>query len=200
MYRFTEPSDEELRDFARARADAPVFSESGEIPDQPPAGFARNAIRSTLGRGELAFAAARHALRNWEQFPEEWIAVRPAHTPVELGEPAVVVARLLGIYTVNVCRIVWLEDTATERESRFAFTYATVPDHAMRGAEIFAVVWDRTSDEVYYELVSISRPNQLFAWLVLPYVRWMQRYFGRSSCAALRSAVEERLNALLSTA
>jgi uncharacterized protein (UPF0548 family) len=120
-------------------------------------------------------------------FPGGWLFIEPSE-PQRVGRTVSVVARCLGIWTVNCCRVV----DVTDEPRRFAFTYATVEDHAVAGAEQFSVEW-RGDDEVWYEVRSVSRPRDWRVWLVYPWFRRLQVRFGRESPECLRRAVFRRL-------
>ena len=73
--------------------------------------------------------------------------------------------------------------------SRFGFTYGTLPDHVGAGEERFLVEWDRGNDSVWYDILAFSRPRHVLARLGYPWVRRVQKRFGRESAAAMRRAV-----------
>ena len=73
--------------------------------------------------------------------------------------------------------------------SRFGFAYGTLPDHAGSGEERFLVEWDRASGEVWYDILAFSRPHWLLTRLGYPYMRRLQKRFGRESAAAMVRAV-----------
>ncbi len=72
---------------------------------------------------------------------------------------------------------------------RYGFAYGTLPDHAETGEERFLVEWDRASGEVWYDILAFSRPHLLLTRLGYPYVRRVQKRFGRESAAAMLKAV-----------
>ena len=72
---------------------------------------------------------------------------------------------------------------------RFGFAYGTLPDHAGSGEERFLVEWDRKDDSVWYGILAFSRPRHLLARIGYPWVRRVQKRFGRESAAVMRRAV-----------
>ena len=60
------------------------------------------------------------------------------------------------------------------------------------GEERFLIEWDRTDDSVWYDILAFSRPRHLLARLGYPFVRLMQKRFGRESGAAVLRAVSSR--------
>ena len=69
-----------------------------------------------------------------------------------------VIARRLGLWWLNACRIVYVVDEPGP-VSRYGFAYGTLPDHAGSGEERFLVEWDRASGEVWYDILAFSRPQ-----------------------------------------
>lgn len=155
----------------------------------PPAGYVVDHTRVLLGKGAAVFEAARTALRRWEQFHFEWLEVAAPETPIQEGAIVPVLARLLGVWSLNFCRIVYVVDE-TGPMRRFGFAYGTLPDHAESGEERFLIEWDHSSDEVFYDILAFSKPQHPLARLGYPVVRRLQKKFGRDSVAAMRRAVE----------
>jgi len=189
MIYLTRPTAAVLDEYLAERRQRPLFTEDAEIPDPPPEGFRRNHQRGCLGRGEDAFAAARLAVSRWKQFPGGWINVYPRDDPVHLGQTVAVVARCLGLWTVNACRVIDISESDSDGITRFAVTYATLSDHMLAGAECFAVERDWRDDRVWYNLSSYARPRHWLAWAVDRYVRVLQRRFVEDSLMAMRAAV-----------
>ena len=109
-------------------------------------------------------------------------------TPIQTGEVVAVIAMNLGLWWLNACRIVYVVDE-TGPIQRYGFAYGTLPDHAEKGEERFLVEWDRASGEVWYDILAFSRPHLLLTWLGYPYIRRVQKRFGRESAAAMLKAV-----------
>jgi uncharacterized protein (UPF0548 family) len=193
MLCFRRPTGKVFDEWLQAQGTAPVFTTEAGIPEPPPRGFRENRRRSRLGQGEAVYRAACQALVYWEMFPHVWITIEPRDIPAVFGQTVAVVARCLGIWTLNACRVIDVSERTEGTVCAFGLTYATVGDHAMRGAERFAVVWHRHSDDVFYELASYSRPQSAVARLAYPYVRWLQKRFARHSCNAMARAVQRRL-------
>jgi len=160
----------------------------GATAATPPPGYVVDRTRARLGDGERVYAAARAALGRWEQFRLGWVEAYPADTPLRPGEVVAVVARVLGVWWVNACRVVYIVDEAGPT-SRFGFAYGTLPGHAESGEERFLVEWDRATDAVWYDVLAFSRPRHPLARLGYPLTRRAQRRFARDSAAAMRRAV-----------
>lgn len=154
---------------------------------EAPEGFIvdHNCIR--LGEGEAVFEEAKQALANWQHYRFDWLELHRPDSSPESGQTVVTVARVLGLWALNVCRIVYsVEDEEPLRRS--AFAYGTLPEHAECGEERFQVEW-RADDSVWYDIFAFSRPYQLLARIGKPYVRMKQKQFARESLAAMKDAV-----------
>jgi uncharacterized protein (UPF0548 family) len=189
MLTFRRPSPATLDSFraAQARLDF-TYPAVGATAATPPSGYVVDRTRIKLGDGEGVFRAARAALERWDQFRLVWAEAGPADTPLRAGEVVAVVARVLGVWWANACRVVYAVDEAGP-VSRFGFAYGTLPDHAESGEERFLVEWDRATDAVHYDILAFSRPNHLLARLGYPLTRRTQRRFSRDSASAMLRAV-----------
>ncbi|HET6576373.1 MAG TPA: DUF1990 domain-containing protein [Fimbriiglobus sp.] len=191
MFRFRKPSPSILDEFRSSQAKLDfTYPAVGATAATPPPGYVVDRTRIRLGDGEGVFLAARSALGRWEQFRLGWVEACPADTPLRVGEVVAVVARVLGVWWVNACRVVYAVDEDGP-VSRFGFAYGTLPGHAESGEERFLVEWDRATDAVWYDILAFSRPHHLLARLGYPLTRWTQRRFGRDSAAAMLRAVAD---------
>ncbi len=183
------PTEETIREFLAAQAKLDLtYAAVGATMTTPPAGYVVDHTRISLGVGEKVFVAAKVALERWQQFRLGWLEALPADTPIKEGKVVAILARSLGLWWLNACRIVAVvnEDGPV---NRFGFAYGTLPDHAGSGEERFLVEWDRHEGSVWYDILAFSRPRHLLARLGYPWVRRVQRRFGRESAAAMRRAV-----------
>jgi uncharacterized protein (UPF0548 family) len=135
-----------------------------------------------LGAGETVFAAAQAALERWQQFRLGWLEAGPEETPIREGHVVAILARSLGLWWLNACRIVVVvnEDGPVKR---FGFVYGTLPDHAGSGEERFLIEWDRSDDSVWYDILAFSRPRHFLARVRLP----VGAVGSRSSCRSTGS-------------
>ena len=189
MLSLWKPSAECTRRFLSAQAKLDFsYSGVGATASQLPVGFALDHTRTKLGDGELVFEAARVALQQWKQFDLGWLEVWPPETPIKTGEVVAFVARAMGLWWQNVCKIVYVVDEAGPI-SQFGLAYGTLPGHTGTGEERFLIEWDRADNSVWYDILAFSRPNHFLARLGYPIVRRTQKRFGRESAAAMRNAV-----------
>ena len=186
MVSWRRPSSETIREFLAAQSKLGLtYTAVGATANLPPDGYRVDHTRINLGKGEKVFTKAKAALGRWEQFELGWLEVWPPEPPIEIGEVMAVVAQRLGLWWLNACRIVYVVDEPT----CFGFAYGTLPDHAGTGEERFLVEWDRASDEVWYDILAFSRPRLILAHFGYPYMRWLQKRFGRESAAAMSRVV-----------
>jgi uncharacterized protein (UPF0548 family) len=153
----------------------------------PPPGYNVAEERHVIGHGPEAFGRAVHALQQWRQFDLGWVSAYPRDAPLRIGTNVVVVARHLGLWSINACRILCVAGDGSRDVS--GFTYGTLTEHAEIGEEIFHVSQDPSSGEVTYLIRAVSREGALLAKLGFPAARAMQRRFRRDSAAVMRQYV-----------
>ena len=138
-----------------------------------------------IGHDQAAFAAARRAFEQWLMFDLRWVHLANPEARIVVGELVAVEAQTLGLWTVNVSRILEVVDTA----SRFGFVYATTEMHVEEGEERFVLELDPQSGAVTYRLDAVSRPRSALARLGFPITRRFQHRFARDSHRRMRGAV-----------
>jgi uncharacterized protein (UPF0548 family) len=166
-----------------------AYAAIGATAATVPSGYLVNHIRIHLGAGEKVFAAAKQALEQWQQFRLGWVETYPSNTPIAEGRVVAILARSLGLWWLNACRIVYVID-ADSAVKRYGFAYGTLPDHMASGEERFLIEWDREQGSVWYDILAFSRPWHVLARLGYPWTRHVQRRFGRQSAAAMQGAVQ----------
>ncbi|HWO01373.1 MAG TPA: DUF1990 domain-containing protein [Blastocatellia bacterium] len=191
MFLRTRPSNEFAKRFIDFQRNLD-FSYSTAAADHmaAPRGYTIDHNRIELGEGEEVFARAIAAIKRWEMFNIGWLELLWPEAPIQEGTTVAVLAHHLGFWSLNACRIVSvIEEEGPRRE--FGFVYGTLPDHAERGQERFAVEWDRESGKVFYDILAYSRPNKLLARLGYPFTRALQKRFARDSMQAMVLAVRQ---------
>jgi uncharacterized protein (UPF0548 family) len=192
MKSLRRPSTATVRDFLSAQAKLDfTYSAVGATAAVPPAGYVVDRTRIKLGEGEETFTRAKDALGRWDHFHLGWVKAGSPALKIQAGEVVAVVARTGGLWWLNACRIVYVVDESGPIR-RYGFAYGTLPDHAGTGEERFLVEWDRASGEVWYDILAFSRPHLFLTRLGYPYMRRLQKRFGRESAAAMVRAVNAR--------
>ena len=195
MISLRKPTFESIRRHLAAQALREyTYSQVGATSDEaitthPPAGYALDHTRVRIGTGGDVFQAAIEGLREWRQFRLGWLEALPGDAPLAVGVTVAVVARALGVWSVNCARIVYTIDGEAGTVRRFGFAYGTLPDHIEAGEERFLIEWDRATGSVWYDIIAFSRPRHFLARLGYPWVRRVQKRFARDSAAAMASAV-----------
>jgi uncharacterized protein (UPF0548 family) len=187
---FGKPTPARVREFLaeQARLDL-TYSPPGATMTTPPAGYAVDRTRIKLGASEQVFNAGKSALENWRQFRLGWVEILPENPPIQEGQVVAILARSVGLWWLNACRIVAVVDEDGPLK-RFGFAYGTLPGHAESGEERFVVEWNRRDDCVWYDILAFSRPRHILAKLGYPWARHVQRRFRQDSATAMcRSSV-----------
>jgi uncharacterized protein (UPF0548 family) len=111
-----------------------------------------------------------------------WVRVANPSAAIHVDQVVAVEAHTLGLWTVNLSRIVKVVDSATV----FGFIYATTSLHVEQGEERFLLEFDRETGDVWYELEAVSRPRAALARLGFPFTRAFQKRFARESHERMR--------------
>ena len=188
MLSVRRPSSGGIREFLAAQSKLPfTYRAIGLTAGVPPTGYALDHTRVKLGEGEEVFRNARAALDRWVQFRLGWVEAYPPETPIAVGEVVAVIARAIGLWSLNACRIIYVVDEPAPIR-RFGFAYGTLADHVASGEERFLIEWDRATGEVWYDILAISRPRPFLSRLGYPYMRRVQKRFRKESAAAMVKA------------
>ncbi|MCE9604598.1 MAG: DUF1990 domain-containing protein [Planctomycetia bacterium] len=189
MFTFRRPTDAALRRFVDTQVGLDfTYTDVGATATVVlHAGYNVDRTRRNIGLGDHDYRSAIQALRAWRHFELGWLSVWQPDLPIETGRIAVVVARALGLWSAHTARIVYVID----EPHRFGFAYGTLPGHAEQGEERFLV--EQLADgSVWYDVVAFSRPRHLLAKLAYPFIRRLQKRFGRETADAMVRAVRSR--------
>lgn len=182
---FSAPSNAQLDKFLYDTAQSKhSYDEVGATLNVVPGSYNVDHNRVMLRKGEANFHRAALAIRDWKMFDLGWARVYPAGAPIRTGENVAVVARWLNLYFLNACRIVYTIDE-DGLVKRFGFAYGTLEDHAESGEQRFRVEWNRENDEVWYDLLAFSRPNQFLARVGYPFARLLKKGPNKASAHPL---------------
>jgi uncharacterized protein (UPF0548 family) len=139
-----------------------------------------------IGHGRARFDRARDALTTWKHFEIGWVEVFPRRAPVAVGTVVAVLARHLGFWSLNGCRVVYI--VGSTDDVRFGFAYGTLTNHAEAGEELFEVFLDPETDAVMYRIRARSWPRAPLARLGYPFARRLQARFRRQSGDVMASS------------
>ena len=194
MFSLRKPHERRVREYidSQSACDYAYLPHVGATRDDTcPAGFDVDRTRIRLGEGEATYQLARTAMFDWQHYGFDWLWLYRPEESCAVGQNVAVVARALGVWATNVCRVVYVLDE-TQPVRRSAFAYGTLPGHVELGEERFQIEW-HADDSVWFEILAFSRPNHILARLAYPYVRRIQRRFGRDATQTLRAVVARRL-------
>jgi uncharacterized protein (UPF0548 family) len=164
---------------------ARFLSVDGRKAARLPSFFSRDFSTTVVGRGEACFVAARRAFEGWAMFDLGWVRVANPQVRIVRDQLIVAEAYTLGLWTVNISRVVDFVD----KPGMFGFVYATTEFHVEEGEERFLLELDSGSEAVGYTVEAISRPRSNLARIGWPITRMFQHRFARDSSRLMRDAV-----------
>lgn len=192
MFRLVAPSEDEVRHFISQQQHS-IFSypEVGASASNVPSRYNVDHNRVPLGNGEITWHRAVDAIRGWQMFNMPWVRLYWPTAPIQVGTDVAVLVCHFGFHSLSACRIVYVinEDGPI---ARYGFAYGTLAEHAERGEERFTVEWNRTEDQVWYDILAFSRPQKTLAQLGYPLSRMLQRRFAEASKAAMIEAASDK--------
>jgi uncharacterized protein (UPF0548 family) len=189
LYIWRKPSPEAIQEYIAAqRRSSFSYVEIGQTRFGAPKGYTTDHNRVEVGRGACAYANAKNAIRQWKMFAMPWIELCWPEAPIEINATVAVLARHLGFWSLNACRIVYVVEEQGAVES-YGFAYGTLADHAASGEERFTVELDTRDQSVWYDVLAFSKPKGI-AKLGFPVARILQKRFARDSKAAMFRATQ----------
>ncbi|PPR89211.1 hypothetical protein GOBAR_AA31482 [Gossypium barbadense] len=120
-------------------------------------GYLINHARVLIGSGFETYEKGKTALQNWKHFGLDWAFVDPK-TPIQNG--------------VKFC--VCLKE----------FLPWVIMPLQVAGEERFTIELDE-NDQVWYEVLSFSKPAHFLSFIGYPYVQLRQKYFAHQSANAV---------------
>jgi uncharacterized protein (UPF0548 family) len=187
MFFLRRPAARDVEAFLDDSRQLPLSYDPIGLAGQSPHDFDVDEQIVNVGNGDAAFERAKDALAGWKHFGLGWIELFPAGAAVAPGVVVAVLARHLGFWSLNGCRVVYLIGARAGRE--FGFAYGTLSNHAETGEEIFKVAIHPTTGAVSYVIRAVSRPRAPMARLGYPVKRALQARFRRDSARALARAI-----------
>jgi uncharacterized protein (UPF0548 family) len=185
MFSLQPPSEARIRRMLESQRDAGFsYPEVGATGESAPRGYNVDHERYLLGEGPVAFSRGKLAIERWEMFRNGWTQLCWPDAAIERGATVAMLARWLGLYSINFCRIVYVID----EPRRYGFAYGTLPGHVEAGEERFVVEW-LEDGTVWYDVFAFSRARHVLARIATPAVRGLQKKFRRDSGRAMQRAV-----------
>ncbi|KAJ8764468.1 hypothetical protein K2173_006208 [Erythroxylum novogranatense] len=148
-------------------------------------GFLLNHARVLVGSGFDTYEKGKLALQNWRHFGLNWAFVDPK-TRIENGEKFCVCVNEFLPWVMMPSQVVYVNDKrdATKGMTSFSFGSGTLGGHLLAGEERFSIEMDE-NDQVWYEVLSFSKPAHFLSLLGYPYVNLRQKHFVRQSAFAV---------------
>jgi uncharacterized protein (UPF0548 family) len=188
MFLLRQPDDATIAAFLHRQSQEPLSYTPVGISARDVEGYRTGYTELLLGHGVQVYGAAREALAAWAQFEMPWVELHPRRPPLENGVTVSVVAKHMGFWSMNACRIVEVFRDSPDAPP-WGFAYGTLPDHAERGEERFWISLDPETEAVHYRVRAVSQPQATLAKLGGWFATRLQARFRLDSALALRRAV-----------
>jgi len=148
-----------------------TYTEQGATAADMPAGYRHVRAAKRIGYGRLRFEQAADAVLRYGMLRGAGLRVDATTDVARVGTD---VLGRLGPF-VAPCRVVYVLDEPDRR----GFAYGSLPGHAVRGEELFAVRYDPSDGAVYAEVAAFSRPATWWSRLGTPILRLSQHLVTR---------------------
>jgi len=192
-----KPTIEEMSDFLLSQKDAPFsytmvkgtadYSTKDQfLADERFKLYDVDHLRAKIGQGEAHFQKAVEGFRAWKQFNMEWVELYHPDTPIAVGSEVAIVAKSFAVWTASACRITYVIDEDTPSFRKFGFAYGTLGTHVERGEERFTLEWNKTSNDIIFDILAFSQPQSWFTKVAYPVARYFQNFFSQSSVQAMK--------------
>lgn len=192
MFSLFKPNDQKIRDYLAACESRDLnYSERGQTAGDAPKGYKIDIHEQALGQGLDCFMRACEAVRLFKMNDFGWIKVCWPTGSLKEDQIFATVARIMGIWTVNPCRIVYLINEDSPELKRYGFAFGTIESHAEQGEERFQVEWRKSDNQVTYHIYAFSRAHHILARLGYPVSLAVQKRFFRDSKESMRRFVQE---------
>ncbi|KAI3519132.1 hypothetical protein L1887_08159 [Cichorium endivia] len=155
-------------------------------------GYLINHSKTLLGSGSDAYEKGKTALQTWRHFGLNWAFVDPK-TPIENGVKFCVCVKEFFPWLRMPLQVVYVNETRNPKMAvaSFGFGGGTLTGHLLSGEERFSIEMDEEK-QVWYEIVSLSKPAHPLSVIGYPYVFLRQKYFAQQSSDAVRKFVSSK--------
>lgn len=192
MLRWTMPSETTMQQWiVKSRSRDFTYENVGATRGSFPTGYRIGRHVAEVGRGFEDFKHGSELLARWQQFDLPWLRLNSSDNAVE-GAVVLVIAKILGVTTVNPCRVVYATHTDDVELASFSYACGTLPGHDVQGEERFELEWCKSTDRVTFRIESFSRPFTLPAKTLAFIARQKQRQFRHESAIRLRELISLR--------
>lgn len=149
-------------------------------------GFLLNHARVLVGSGLETYEKGKTALKTWRHFGLNWAFVDPK-TPIQNGVKFCVCVKEFLPWVTLPLQIVYVNESIRKKKTAasFGFGSGTLQGHLLAGEERFSLELDE-NNQVWYEIVSFSKPADFLSFIGYPYVQLRQKYFAHQSVNAVK--------------
>ncbi|KDP43718.1 hypothetical protein JCGZ_22345 [Jatropha curcas] len=148
-------------------------------------GFLLNHARVLVGSGLDTFEKGKLALQTWRHFGLNWAFVDPK-TPIQSGVKFCVCVKEFLPWVMMPLQVVYVNESRNAKKSMASFSFGggTLQGHLLAGEERFSIEMDEKS-QVWYEVLSLSKPAHFLSFIGYPYVQFRQKVFTNQSAKAV---------------
>lgn len=141
--------------------------------------------RCVLGKGKEVYARAKTAFVKWGMYQLSWLEPCWPETPLSKDVDVAMLGKVLGMWWLNVNRIIYTIQEEEGPVERFGFAYGTLHGCSVSGEERVMIEWNHQDNSVYYDLFSFSQANLLITKLSVFYLHALQERFAKESSHAM---------------
>lgn len=190
MFSFNKPSAGIVEVRSAELKDKPFsYLEVGRIRINIPGGYNIDHHQVHIGNGQDVFNRSKQMLAEWRMMETGWTSIWPSKPSLSEGTVVGILVNIMGIWIVNMARIVCRVEESNSEKDLYGFAYGTLAQHVEKGEEQFLITWDHKDDSVWFGIKAFSKPSSLLIWLGYPYVRFLQKRFAKDALAAFSRAV-----------
>ncbi|RZC45045.1 hypothetical protein C5167_037996 [Papaver somniferum] len=157
-------------------------------------GFFLNHSRTLVGSGLNTYERGKNALLTWRHFALNWAMVDPS-TPIEIGSKFCVCAKEILPWIAMPLQVAYVTDIKNPNKEKlkasFGFGSGTLQGHLLSGEERFSIEMDE-NNQVWYEILSFSKPAHFLSFITYPYVQLRQKVFAHQSANAVVNYVNQQ--------
>ncbi|KAL5557449.1 hypothetical protein UlMin_039685 [Ulmus minor] len=149
-------------------------------------GFSLNHSRVLVGSGLQSYEKGKGALQDWRHFGLDWAFVDPK-TPTQMGTKICACVKEFLPWVMMPLKVAYVDEKRRTKKTipSFSFGSGTLQGHLLAGEERFSIELDE-NNQVWYEILSFSKPAHVLSFLGYPYVKFRQKCFAQQSANAVR--------------
>ncbi|KAE8709475.1 UPF0548 protein [Hibiscus syriacus] len=145
-----------------------------------------------VGSGFETYEKGKTALQNWRHFGLDRAFV-DSKTPIKSGEKFCVCLKEFLPWVMMPLQVVCVKENIRAKTKKtvasFGFGSGTLQGHLLAGKERFSIELDE-NDQVWYRVISFSKPARFISFVGYPYVQLRQTYFAHQSVNAVLKHIQ----------